>query len=248
MSGPTSRPATGLPLSPATAAGSPSPRAAAVTAGAGLLLMAVFAAVGYGVAVGGLVTPGDATRTATDVLASAGLFRVGIVCLLAVAALDVVVAWGLYYVYRRTDPGLSLLAAAFRLAYAAVFTVAISELAGAVDLLGSAEHLAVFGADQLHAQASLRISAFHDVWNAGLGLFGLHLLLVGGLAHRSGSTPRVIGVLVAVAGLGYAVDSVAAVLTGGTAPAVSPFLFVGEVLLAVWLLLRGGRVPAGDAP
>ena len=168
-------------------------------------------------------------------------------CLLAVVALDVVVAWALYHVYRPTDPGLSLLAAALRSVYAAVFAVAISELVGAVDLLGSAEHLAVFGADQLHAEALLRISAFHDVWNAGLGLFGLHLLLLGHLAYRSGSTPRVIGVLVAVAGLGYTVDSVAAVLTGGTAPAVAPFLFVGEVLLALWLLLRGGRRPADDA-
>ena len=70
-------------------------RHASITAGAGILLIAVLAGFGKFVAVDGLVTPGDAPRTATDILASEGLFRLGVAALSVVVALDVVVAWAL---------------------------------------------------------------------------------------------------------------------------------------------------------
>jgi hypothetical protein len=224
-------------------------RRGSVAAGTALLLMAVLAGIGYGVAVGGLVTPDDPARTASDVLASEGLFRLGIVCLSAVVVLDVVVAWGLYLVYRPVDAGLAALAALLRTVYAAVFLVAVSRLVGAVDLLAADDAGVLPGLEQARAQALLEIAGFEQTWNAGLGLFGVHLVLVGVLIHRSGFTPRLLGGLVALAGLGYTVDAVAAVLTGGTAPQVSVYLFAGELLLAFWLLVRGrhaGSLPSPD--
>ncbi|MGY2064209.1 DUF4386 domain-containing protein [Blastococcus sp. SYSU DS0619] len=217
---------------------------AGIVAGGALLVMAALAGIGYGVAVQGLVTPGDAARTAADVLAAEGLFRFGILCLTGVACLDVVVAWALYRVFAPADAGLSLLAAVFRLVYTAVFVVAIGHLAAAADLLASD---AVLGAAE--------IDRFEAVWNTGLAVFGLHLVLVGVLAHRSGSAPRVLGVLLVVAGLGYVADSAGAVLSGGSWPTVAQFTFLGEVLLALWLLLRGrasgrrtSRTPDEEVP
>ena len=61
--------------------------------------MSVVAIFGKVVAVDGLVTEGDATRTVTDIMASQGLFRPGIASLVVVIALDVVVAWALYRVF-----------------------------------------------------------------------------------------------------------------------------------------------------
>lgn len=63
---------------------------ASLIAGVALLLMPVLAGVGNFVAVQGLVTQGDAARTAQDVMGSEGLFRLGIVSLFLVLALDVV--------------------------------------------------------------------------------------------------------------------------------------------------------------
>jgi len=83
------------------------------------------------------VTHGDAAKTATDIAASEGTFRVGIASLYVAAALDVLVAWALLQVFRSVHEALSQLAGWFRLAYAAVFLVAISQLAGIPDLLGA---------------------------------------------------------------------------------------------------------------
>jgi hypothetical protein len=217
-------------------------RSASVTAGAGLLLMSVLAIFGNIVAVDGLVTEGDAARTATDIMASQGLFRLGIVSLIVVVALDVVVAWALYRVFSPVNAGLSMLAAAFRLVYAAVFMVAIGQLLGVIRLLSDDSNGAVLGIDQMQAQAMLEIAAFNDIWYVGQFLFGLHLLLIGYLAYRSSYVPKVLGVLLAIAGLGYATDSLGAVLSQESWTDISAFTFLGEFLLALWLLIRARRI------
>ena len=213
--------------------------------GSGFCSSPSLAGFGKFVAVDGLVTPGDAARTATDILASEGLFRLGVAALSVVVALDVVVAWALYRVFSPVSTGISLLASWFRLVYAGVLLVAVSHLVEVLRLLGDDQYRAAFNTDQLQAQALSGIHSFGEVLGAGLLLFGLHLLVVGCLAYRSGYVPRVIGVLLAVAGLGYVVDSVAAILFRGSWTDVSSFTFIGEFLLALWLVVRGRRVTLG---
>lgn len=99
-----------------------------------------------------------------------------------------------------------------RLAYAGVLAVAVAYLLEAVRLISDGS--SGLSGDQANVQALLEIEAFGDIWNAGLQLFGLHLLLLGWLTHRSGVAPRVLSVLLAVAGVGYIFDTVAAVLIG----------------------------------
>jgi Domain of unknown function (DUF4386) len=217
-------------------------RNASVTAGVSLLLMSVIAGFGNFFAVVGLVTQRDAAQTAKDITASEGMFRFGILSLLLVIALDVVIALALYRVFSPVSKNISMLAAALRLVYAGVFMVAIGQLLGVLRLLSNDGYLTVFSADQLHAQALLEINAFTDLWHAGLLLFGLHLLAVGYLAYRSGYVPKFLGVLLAVAGLGYATDAFGVVLSRGTWTDVSAFTFIGEFLLALWLVIWGRRI------
>ncbi|MDQ1585464.1 MAG: hypothetical protein QOH80_829 [Actinomycetota bacterium] len=191
---------------------------ASLVAGVGLLLMSALAAFGKVVVLDGLVTPGDAAQTAKDIGANEGLFRLGIASLVLVIALDLVVAWSLYRVLRPVSARLSMIAAALRTVYAGVFLIALGPL--------WAEHT----------------TTFDDIWHAGLFLFGLHLILIGYLASRSRYVPRAIGVLLVVAGLGYGIDTVGRVLTTGTWTDVSSFTFIGEFLLALWLVIRGRRL------
>lgn len=222
-------------------------RRASVVAGVGLLAMSVLAGFANFVALEGLVTPGDAGRTAEDIMASEGMFRLGIGSWFAVVALDVVVAWALFRVFRPVSTGVSMLAAWLRLVYAGVLMVAVTELVGALGLLGGKEYLGVFTPDQLHAQALLRIESFTDIWNAGLVLFGLHLLVVAYLAYTSGYVPRLLGVLIGIAGFGYTFDGFGAVLFHNPSIEISMFTFIGEFLLALWLVIWGRRITVGTS-
>jgi Domain of unknown function (DUF4386) len=186
---------------------------------------------GYLVAVKGLVVPGNAARTAKNIASHEALFRFGIVSLYLVAALDVVVAWALYRVFKPVNDALSKLAAWLRVAYAGVFVVAISQL---VRVLG------------LHAQALQRINTFINIWDAGLVLFGVNLFVLAYLAYRSGYVPRWLGVLLAIAGFGYVFDTVVRVLVRGSSSDVSAITGMGEFVFALWLVIRGRRVALCD--
>jgi len=216
-------------------------RNASLTAGIALLLISALAGFGYFVAVKGLVTPGNAAQTAKDITESPGLFRLGIVSLYLVIPLDIVVGWALYRVFSPVSKSLSMLAAGLRIAFAVVFMVAISQLVDVLRLLND-DYLAVFSPEQLHAQVLLAINAFSDVWHAGLFLFGLHLLIIGYLAFKSGYVPKLIAVLVAIDGLSYAIDTFGSVLSPGPWTDTASFTFIGELLLGLWLVIRGPRL------
>ncbi len=211
------------------------------------MLMSALAGFGNLVVLEGLVTPGDAAKTAGDIMASEGVFRFGVASLYLVVLLDVVIAWALLRVFSPVSRDISRLAAWFRLAYSGVFMVAISQLAGIPDLLKNEGYSVVFTAEQLQAQALLKFDAFEDIWFAGLILFGVHLLIVGYLAYKSGYVPRLLGVLLVIAGLGYSLDSFVTVFSGGSPFAISTVTFLGEFLLGLWLLIRGHRISLGTA-
>ena len=165
-----------------------------------------------------------------DIAASEGLFRWGVASLFVVVVLDIIVAAALLQVFTPVSRSISMLAAWFRLAYAGVFLVAISQLAGVLRLSGDA------------SQALSHIEDFGNIWNASLILFGVHLALLGYLVYRSGFAPKPVGILLVVAGLGYLVDSLGTVLVPDYSVSVSQFTFVGEVVLIFWLLIKGRRV------
>ena len=211
-------------------------RRASTTAGIALLVMALLSAFGYLLTVQRLVVDDNAVQTAANIAGSQTQFRLGIAGLLVVGALDVVVAWALFTVLEPVSKRLSMLAAWFRVAYGALFVVAIAQLSGVLRLLPEA------GGAGVSAQVLTRIHAYEDIWSAGLLLFAFHLVLLGVLAYRSWYVPTIVGILLAVAGLGYAVDSFGVVMFPGYAVRVAAVAFVGEVVLIFWLLLRGRRL------
>ena len=207
-------------------------RKASTTAGVGLLAMSVLSAFGYLVAVKGLTVPGNAERTAKNIAGHEGMFRFGIVSLYVVAALDVAVAWALYRVFKPVNDALSKLAAWLRIAYAGVFVVAISQL---IRVLASP------------ARALGHINSFTNIWDAGLVLFGLNLFVLAYLAYRSGYVPRLLGVLLGIAGFGYVFDTVVRALVRGSSSDVSAITGMGEFVFALWLIIRGRRITVSDS-
>lgn len=124
------------------------------------------------------------------------------------------------------------MAAWIRIIYTGLFMVAAGHLVRAFTLLGEPD---------LSLKA---IEQFNSMWLISLGLFGIHLLLIGYLAVRSGFMARIFGVLLAVAGLGYIADAVGTVLSADLPVAFGSFGFVGEVATIFWLLIRGRRLTA----
>ena len=214
-------------------------RTAAMVAGVGLLLLAILSPFALLNTYQNIFVLGDAKATAENILAAGNLFNIGISSFLVVAILDIVVAWALYVLFKPVNKSLSLLAAWFRLAYAAIFALALTNLFNASQLLSGADYLKAFGTDQLYAQVKLSLSSFKSAWDIGLVVFGLHLLILGYLAFKSGFVPKWLSILLFVAAIGYIVDSFGRFLSPHYTISLAQFTFVGEALLIFWLLWRG---------
>ncbi|MGN9846653.1 DUF4386 domain-containing protein [Nonomuraea sp. H19] len=205
-------------------------RMASLIAGIALLLMTVLAVFANFAAFEALITPGDAARTARDITGSETLFRWGVAAFVLVAVLDIIVAGALLTLFEPVHRSLAAMSAWFRIAYAAVLLVAAAQLVTGLDRLDDP------------VQVLRAAGAFTTIWHVGLVFFSVHLLLIGHLAYRSGFMPRVIGILLVIAGLGYLADGLGLMLIPGYALDIALFTFAGEVVLICWLLISGRRL------
>jgi len=223
-------------------------RKAARIAGLGYVAIFIFGFYAGFVSFG----PGD-SATENNKMANEVLFRSGIASWLIVFLADVVVAWALYVLLVPVNKSLSLLAAWLRLIYTAIAGITLLILLIALQLSKGADYLTVFTADQLQAQVILFLNAYWDLTLIAWVFFGLHILLLGYLIFKSGYIPRILGVLLIVASIGYLINSFANFLLPNIANSAGILLtvtitpaIIAELALTLWLVIRGGKIEQQD--
>ncbi|MFK7920158.1 MAG: DUF4386 domain-containing protein [Ilumatobacter sp.] len=228
-----------------------SPRTAAVIAGAGYVVLFVLGVFANFFVREGLVVADDAQATATNIVGSEGLFRLGMVSFLIIFLVDVIVAWGLYIVFRRTHRDISLVAAWFRLVYTVFLGAALIYMFQALQLLSGSGVSEAIGSAEREAHALVALDMFNSAWLIGLAAFGLHLVVLGGLIVHTRSAPPALGWVLSVAGAAYVIDTVAHSVLGTYSDYESAFIVmvavpavIAEGWMGMWLLVRGGRAAA----
>jgi hypothetical protein len=218
-----------------------SPRIKARMAGVFYVLTGATAIFNMFFVLGRLVVHGDAVATATNILAHEPLSWLGVTAALLNVAVQIVLATLFYDLFKVVNRSLSLLAALFLLMQCAVLAFAsLFQLAPLV-VLGGGGYLSVFQLKQLQAQALLFLDLNAQAFDISLVFFGFFCVLIGYLIFRSTFMPRIIGVLMALAGLGYLTF-----LSPPLATTLSPFNLapaaLGEPSLFLWLLVVGVNV------
>jgi len=84
---------------------------------------------------------------------------------------------------------------------------------------------------------------FHYEWSLSILIFAIHVALLGYLVARSGYIPRIMGVLLMVAGVGYVINYLRPYLYPDLDLGFLFVAFFGEFIFAVWLLVRGRKIP-----
>jgi hypothetical protein len=231
-----------------------SPRRAALIAGIGYVLLFGLAIFANFFVKEGLVVADDAQATATNIVESETLFRIGLVAFLAIFLIDIVVAWALHIVFRTEHRDLSLVAAWSRLVYTVFLGVAAIFFFQALAFYDSAAVADVMSAAERNAQALIGLELFDAAWLIGLAAFGLHLMLLGFLVARSVETPRWLGQLMIAAGVAYIVDTSAHTVLADYADHADAFLMmvavpsvVAEGWFGLWLLTRARRSQSARA-
>ncbi len=197
-----------------------------------------------------LVVPGDATATASNIVASEPLFRLGLISDSIVFLSEIVLTVVLYVLLKPVSKTLSMVAASARLAMTVVQGVNLLGNLTVLLLLSGDAYLEAFGPDQLHALVLLVLNAHADGVHIWVAFFSLHCLVLGWLVYNSGYFPRVLGTFLMFAALGYMVNSFGSFLfpdhqaVFGVVVAVTAV--VGEFPFFFWLLIKGVDVQKWD--
>ncbi len=226
----------------------PNPRAMALLAGWSYVALFVLAVFANFFVRERLVDTSDASATFVNLAANQGLVRAAILAFVVIFALDVVVAWALYHLFRPAGDALSALAAWFRIVYTVFLGVAVVFLFTVLRLVGGADHIAALGRPALEANTMLALDAFNVTWLVGLVAFGVHLVLLAVLILRSGIAHRALGVVLAVAGAAYIFDTTAFTVYPDYAANAELFTaivagpaVIAEAAFTLWLLLKADR-------
>jgi hypothetical protein len=233
-------------LEPLAAAGAIRPDLLARIAGAIYLVIIVVGVLGEVAVRDRIIVAGDAAATAANVVAMESAFRLSIAGELFYLVLAVPMLLILYILLRPVSRELALLLVFFNLVSISVEAVNKLNLLAALFPQGGAGYLAAFEPAQLEAMTRLSFRLFGHGFGISLIFFGAACLVLGWLLYRSGFFPRALGVLLALAGAAYLVNSFTMIVAPGLAARLFPAIlippFIGESALCLWLLIRGVNV------
>ena len=218
-----------------------SPRIKARMAGVCQLMEAVTAAFGEVIIPGKLVVAGNAAATAANILGHERLFWLGFVLSLIGVAFHIAWALLMYELLKPVNRSLSRLAAFVILVGCAVQAVTSLLYLAPMIILQGGSSLSAFTPEQLQALALvfLRLNAY--AFQIYLVFFGAWCLLIGYLIFRSTFLPRILGVLLAVSGLGW-VTYLYPPLAHRLRHAIEAASALGEIPLELWLIVMGLNV------
>jgi hypothetical protein len=219
-----------------------SPQFYARMAGACYLLGALASVFGQMIIPDRLVVSSSAATTAGNILAHESSYRFGAV--LAFMSVPFHLVWAIlfYRLFKPVNKSIPLLAAFVMLMGCVMWTLCAFFSLAVLNVLKGTSSLSAFAPEQLQTLALVLLRLNAQAYDIGLVFFGLWCLLVGYLIAKSTFLPRTIGVLYALAGVGYLT-----LLWQPLAKYLYPYNLAlagpGEVSLLLWLLVKGVNVP-----
>ena len=192
---------------------------------------------------GRLIVRGDPAATASNIVANEFLWRLGGVADLVGAVCDAGLALIFFTLFARVSPPVSLLAAFFRLVHVVLLAVITAWHFGALSYLSTSSPIKGAAPELLQAQAFTALRLHGIGFNIALVFFGFSCITLGYLIWRSLFLPRLIGLWVGLAGIGYLVNSVVHFLAPAYGAAAFRYVLlpcgIGELVFMIWLLAFG---------
>jgi hypothetical protein len=185
----------------------------------------------------------DALATAHNIQANEMLFRWGFVADLINFVVGLPTILIIYFLFKRTNKLLLQLAVAFVIIQTAVIAVNLLNQIAPLLILSNDTYLKTFQPDQLATLSLLSLNIQTQGYAIGLVFFGFYCLIVGYVIYKSKFLPKILGILYAITGLCYLVNSFTMFLTKGFENPLFLYLavpiLIGELSLCLWLLIKG---------
>lgn len=215
-----------------------SPRFKARVAGVFEALEGVTSAYGQVVVLGRLVVVGSAAATAANILGHERLFWLGFVSSLLGVVFHITWVFLFYELFKPVNKSLSMLAAFVGLVVCAMQALTGLLYIAPLLILKGGNSLSALTEPQLQALAFIFLKLNSYAFNVDLVFFGLWCTLTGCLIFRSAFLPRILGVLLAIDGLGWMIYLYPP-LAYHLFPIIATASALAEFPLQLWLIVMG---------
>lgn len=185
----------------------------------------------------------DALTTAHNIQTNEMLFRWGIVADLFNFVVGIPTILIIYHFFKKPNKILLQIALSLVIIQTAIIAVNLLNQITPLLLLANETYLNTFQQSQLASLSLLSLNIQSQGYAIGLVFFGFYCILIGFVIYKTNAMPRVIGVLYAIAGLCYLINSFTMFLSKGFANPIFVYLaipiFIGELSVCLWLLIKG---------
>jgi hypothetical protein len=223
-----------------------SPQIYARTGGALYLIIIALGIFGEVFVRGKLIISGNSVATAANITSMELLWRWGIVSEVLALICTITLAMVYFVLLNPVNKNLNLLATFFRMISIVIQGVAVLHLAEALFPLGDVAFQTAFSPEQLDILTNLAIKSHSYGFSFSLLILGCCFLIHGYLIFKSSFLPKALGVMIVVAGLGYLTNGftllLAPALEGQIFQIIVLPVFLGELSLSLWLLIKGVNV------
>jgi uncharacterized protein DUF4386 len=179
---------------------------------------------------------GNAAATVGNVVANAGLVRMGAVADLLDGTIFVFLALTLYILLRHVHKSAArTMVVLVALAAGLTCLVALFEFEGLRVATGAVD-VAALGTAGSNALVLLLLDTQHYGLLIAQIFFGLWLLPLGYLAYKSAMFPRALGGMLVVGGACYLVDMLAAFLVPDVSKAIHGYVTIPSVIAEIWMV------------
>jgi hypothetical protein len=145
--------------------------------------------------------------------------------------------------FKKTNKLLLQIALALVIIQTAIIAVNLLNQINPLLYLSNETYLNTFQANQLATLSLLSLNIQAQGYAVGLVFFGFYCLIIAYVIYNSKMLPKFLGILYAISGLGYLINSFAMFLSKGFANPLFIYLvipiFIGELSLCLWLLIKG---------
>lgn len=211
-------------------------RRIAMIAGWSLVLMALIAGFSVGYAYSKFYQPDQISSMKDIILSNQGQYWTMLIGIFLILILDILVSYTLYKYFIDDNRNISFISGILRVVYTVIFGIASFYLVKNLNINEVSNQM-----------INANFQSFQSIWSGGLVIFGFHIILIGFLMKLHKRIPKILWYLTLIAGVSYIVVHILK-LTNQNSEFVNTLemilslpMAIGELGLAIWLIIRGGK-------
>ena len=190
----------------------------------------------------GMVVAGNAAATVSNIVAAESTFRLGVVSELIGQVVFILLALYLFRLLQSVNRNQATLMVVFVIIAVTITCLNMVNQVAVLLIINGSGYLSVFEAGQLQTLVLFFLNMHTAGYIIAQIFFGLWLLPLGYLVYKSSFTPKIVGILLIIACFGYLIDVVTYFLIPSFELVISEYTFIGEVVMLLWLLIKGVNV------